>query len=345
MRQRLRAVFAEPIRSLIAAAIALLGVAAPSAVRAAPPRVDPGVVGLWELEQQKTPFTKDVRTVFELRPDGTYTLHDVARGHAGTYGAAGGRWSLRSRTTSWQDEGTYAVRDGRALDLTGRFGPSQWHRLAEPSVFATAAIGGQPIPIYLPLVVAQNWVTVAKPWRGDAIPIGVDVRRWPSNGEFQVAIRFLSPAARSGLVVTLFKFQRSTVEQKRVDWPARAIPLSFVDLPRVIELATGAGRPGPYKRFWFGDQDPGVGWGVDAERATPGNLFMITADGRIDRNPHSSYKDYYNAQWERAHAAMRRAFGGGGGDYAGDAFWRDMCQRRWSGSGGGTYIPSTGACY
>jgi hypothetical protein len=135
-------------------------------------------------------------------------------------------------------------------------------------------------------------------------------------------------------------------EQRNVSWPSRAMPLAFVDLPRAIELFTQGGRPGPYKRFTFSDDNPGWGWGAVGTKPDQAGVVWITEDGRVSHTPNWAYIDEYNAAWEKALAPLRALFGAPTGSAAGgDAFWRDMCQRRWAGYGGGTYEPASGNCY
>ena len=311
--------------------------------------IDPALVGLWLLQVPVTAFNQNVVSVFEFRDDGTYTFHDVASGHAGTYDAHDGQWSLAAQTTPWQDGGSYAFDGQDILRLTGVFGPSEWHRYDKPSFFATAMIGGQPIPLYVDMVVAQTWVEVALPWRADAIPVSpLDIERWDKNGQFKFRMHFLSPSTGAGLVVDLFKFQRDTFESDAVSWPSLAMPLTFVDLPQVIALSTQEGRAGPYKSFTFDDQNPGWGWAVWPEQANTAtvDVFHITEDGQVSRTVNWDYIDWYNDAWEHALGPIRGAFGAAaGGGYAGDSFWRDMCQRQWAGAGGGSYDPGTASCF
>jgi hypothetical protein len=307
--------------------------------------VDGGLVGAWEQQVAATPFNQELRTVFEFRDDGSYVFHDAANAHAGTWNADARQWSLKSETNRWEDGGSYRLVDRNTLELTGRFGPSRWQRRKDPPYFATVQINGQPIPVYVPLILARTWIDVARPWRPDAIPVGLDVQRSDRNGQFLIRARFVSPAAQDGLAVDILKYQRTTFEQRRVDWGERAMPLKFVDLPAVIDLSTNEGKPGPYKRFYFEDSEPGWGWGVDAERVGPPNVFFITHDGRVDRSANWEYGDYYEEYWNRAAASIQSLFGLGGGEYQGDAFWRDMCARAGAGRGGSSYDPGTSTCY
>lgn len=308
--------------------------------------IDPRLIGAWELQAQQTPFNQGYRSILEFRVDGTYTFHDLANGHAGTFTASEGRWSVKSNTVKWQDGGDYALPSDDVLKLTGLFEPSEWHRVTDQPFFAVQRIGGQPIPIYLPLVLAQTWLDVAKPWRQDAIPVWLQIERWDKNAEFFIRMRFLSPSTRDGLVVDAFRFQRNVTESRGVDWPSRAMPFEFVDLPRVIELSTQAGRPGTYKRFSLSDAEPGWGWGIVADRMEPGNLFFVTQDGRVERHKHWGYLDYYEERWNRAAASLHSlfSFGSSGGTW-GDPYWRMLCQQAWAGSGGGIYDPATNQCH
>ncbi len=324
-----------------AIALALLLAAAPGA-RAA--EVDRALLGAWRLDEPATPFNQGTRQVLEIRGDGTYTLFSPAKGHAGSIEAAGGKWSLAARTSSWKDGGRYEVKGGKTLLLTGVFGPSTWQRFAEPPNFAITPIAGQPIPAYVPQAVARTWVDVAIPWQGDAIPVDLEITLWERTGEFQVRTRYLSPGKRAGLVVDSFRYERHVTEQANVTWPSKAMPLGFVDLPRAVALFTGAGRPGPYKRFTFSGDHPGWGWGAVSTVSSKTAIVWITEDGRVSHEPNWAQIAEYNRAWEAALAPLSKLFGGapGGGEWV-DGFWRDMCQRQWAGYGGGTW--QSGTCY
>ncbi len=89
-----------------------------------PPAVQ-SLVGAWEMTGLG---------VMEFRADGTYTFHQPNFGHAGTYRAENGVWSLSSETPAmpWEDGGTYRLVDPNTLELVGKLGPGTWTRTSPP---------------------------------------------------------------------------------------------------------------------------------------------------------------------------------------------------------------------
>lgn len=96
-------------------------------------KVDPALVGTWELN---VPNTEGVaRWVWDIHPEGTYAFHAEGPGgvpaHSGTFEAKNGKYSLRSTTIAWVDDGTYQVIQGNTLSATGKLGTASWTR-AQP---------------------------------------------------------------------------------------------------------------------------------------------------------------------------------------------------------------------
>lgn len=78
---------------------------------AAGAQIDPKLLGLWEMEIQRTPCNQGYRSIFEFRANGTSTLHDPAKGHAGTFTASGKRPTIAdTATASGATPGTHAIR-------------------------------------------------------------------------------------------------------------------------------------------------------------------------------------------------------------------------------------------
>ena len=87
--------------------------------------VTQSLVGAWQIKGLG---------IMEFRADGTYTFHQPAYGHAGTYLAKDGVWSLSSETPAmpWEDGGTYRLIDQNTLELVGKLGAGTWTRTTPP---------------------------------------------------------------------------------------------------------------------------------------------------------------------------------------------------------------------
>jgi hypothetical protein len=108
------------------------------------PRIDPAVVGLWELQ---VPNAQGVaRWVLEIRPDQTYHFTSDGPGaaptHDGAFTAARGHWTLTSQTIDWSDAGTYQVPEPDALVMTGKLGTGYWRRAGSTAAGGCAEIVG-----------------------------------------------------------------------------------------------------------------------------------------------------------------------------------------------------------
>ncbi len=102
----------------------------------AQPKVDPDLVGTWELN---VPNPDGVaRWVWAIHADGSYDFHAEGPGnvpaHSGTFEARNGRYSLRSTTIAWVDSGTYRLVHRDTLSATGRLGTGAWTRVAPASI-------------------------------------------------------------------------------------------------------------------------------------------------------------------------------------------------------------------
>jgi hypothetical protein len=111
-----------------AVAILLLLLVAPSCFSS---KVDSGLVGTWELN---VPNTDGVaRWVWEIHAEGTYAFHAEGPGgvpsHSGVFEARNGKYTLRSTTMPWVDDGTYQLIQGNTLSAIGKLGRASWTRV------------------------------------------------------------------------------------------------------------------------------------------------------------------------------------------------------------------------
>lgn len=102
----------------------------------APARVDPGLVGTWEVN---VPNADGVaRWVWAIHADGSYDFHAEGPGnvpaHSGTFEARNGKYALRSTTIAWIDSGTYRLIRHDTLSATGRLGTASWTRVQPVTV-------------------------------------------------------------------------------------------------------------------------------------------------------------------------------------------------------------------
>jgi hypothetical protein len=94
-------------------------------------KVDPAIVGSWELD---VPNAQGVaRWMWDINGDGSYAFHAEGPGnvpsHHGVFAASNGRYTLRSTTLAWADTGTYQLARGNTLNATGKLGTAVWTRV------------------------------------------------------------------------------------------------------------------------------------------------------------------------------------------------------------------------
>ncbi len=99
------------------------------------PKVDPGLVGTWELN---VPNADGVaRWVWDIQAAGLYEFHAEGPGgvpsHRGTFEARNGQYVLRSTTIAWVDTGTYQLISHDTLSATGKLGTASWTRVQPAS--------------------------------------------------------------------------------------------------------------------------------------------------------------------------------------------------------------------
>ena len=109
-----------------------------SPLQAAPPSVDPKVVGVWELP------INGGRWVWTIKPNGTYEFYSEARDgagpHSGSFSASAGHWSMRA-TNGYTDAGTYQSNPPGTFLATGRLGTAAWNHPGSTSAKTADVIG------------------------------------------------------------------------------------------------------------------------------------------------------------------------------------------------------------
>ena len=93
-------------------------------------RVDPRMVGIWELA------VSHGRWIWEIGSGGTYEFHseapDGAPPHSGMLSSADGNWSTRSvNGYDWTDSGTYEFQSTSAFTATGTLGEATWTKVSD----------------------------------------------------------------------------------------------------------------------------------------------------------------------------------------------------------------------
>ncbi len=93
--------------------------------------VDPALVGVWE-QRVPNPFGI-ARWEMDIRADGTYNFRTegpgAAPGHAGTFGAADGRWELEAPAIHWADGGAYELPTPNTFVMHGKLGTGVWTKI------------------------------------------------------------------------------------------------------------------------------------------------------------------------------------------------------------------------
>jgi hypothetical protein len=244
------------------------------AVASSPPTgaVDPQLVGTWELFVPQA--TGQSRWVWEILPEGAYVFHDPVHGHQGAFEAAGGRFTMVSRTNPWRDQGNYQLSDPNTLVATGVLGTARWARVAQPPVLQTVVMGDQRIPARLPELVAKTLQQRAAPWRADAVLDRLEVER-TKYGVLYVKMFFTSLSTGAGLRVEALPFELKTSEYKLTTPPlGMAEPPAFLDLPRVVQIVAPSGPAGSLARasmfFHVSRGQPGWRWELRSEGASSG---------------------------------------------------------------------------
>ncbi|MFO1067783.1 MAG: hypothetical protein U1E14_04585 [Geminicoccaceae bacterium] len=90
-------------------------------------RIDPAVVGSWNLELPAVPAP--ARLQLTIAADGSYAFtssNPVFGAHSGRFRTQDGQWTMTSPT--WSDAGSYRLPDADTLVLTGRLGSAAWTR-------------------------------------------------------------------------------------------------------------------------------------------------------------------------------------------------------------------------
>lgn len=268
--------------------------------------VDAHLIGAWAANP--TGGGANSRPVWEFREDGTYT-YDSYDGHAGDYTADNGQLTLTARQRAWPHitpptmHVAYSFDGTGSLRLEGLGGPSDWTRVTSEVNFMTRKVGAQYIPENLPVVVARTLLTVAQPWRQDAIPVWLQVSSLPS-GMFGVELYFVSPADNAGLRIDLHKFTQKVSESRRVNWGVNPLPVDFLDLPEVLEIVGRSGAAGSLEKAGLRQWERGHrAWVLNVNNK---GVAVDAVTGKPIRGEMSNYAANYNAQWAKAAEGIRR---------------------------------------
>lgn len=165
-----------------------------AAVACAASKVDPGLVGTWELN---VPNADGVaRWVWDIHSDGTYAFHAEGPGnvpaHSGTFAARNGRYSLRATTMTWVDDGTYQLVHDDTLNAAGKLGRAAWTRVRPVAAAVDSSV---------PSTADSNSGGSTIPEGGPAVYTAASIQDYLSQHAFDDRI-FTAPmkASRSGRV-------------------------------------------------------------------------------------------------------------------------------------------------
>ncbi len=288
-------------------------------------QIDPRVLGAWARTASDSSGKKQ-RLVIELRADGSYVFHEGDGGHLGRFTAWDGQWTTmpdgggRPAVRPKSDHGGYAVQKDGNLKVTSIAGNRVWRRVAPAQeLLPTRDIKIGRLPVKLPQLLARTWVQEARPWRKDAIPIEIKIKRNVSTRSFEVAMRFLSPADSSSLVVEVGRFRRSESTTPPGSWNPTALPGLFRDLPDALEeafyktgsaagLASQAARPTRLEiaELTVWDEDQPL-WTLFFIRQSRGITVGAFSSAIRDELPLEFRKDF-TRQWNEAAAGLTLLF-------------------------------------
>jgi hypothetical protein len=278
--------------------------------------VDPAIAGAWELSFTDA-MGKTHRYVMEFRNDGTYTYHDQAKGHSGTYQALNGTWSGQSYPGQrlWKDGGTYSFPDKDTLHLKGATVTTAWKRVKDKIYFVTEQIGSERIPKYVPRLVAAALIKEARPWRNDAVPVGVRFLRTKYHSPY-LRVHFASPSDGALMHIDVHQFERTTFHYKTggaghtYKKTFGATPPVFVDLPEAVKIAQRHGVRGSLNDAWLREFERGHrAWSLGFQSGGRGETVNIEATtGVVIKGELTNVIADYNKQWDEALANLRKLF-------------------------------------
>lgn len=224
--------------------------------------------GLWEMFLNLGPPTGLRRQVIEIRDNGTYKLHDQVYGHAGRMSFDGRHYTLKSRTSIYEDDGAFTRPDADTIVFEGRFGRTVWTRVRQQPLFETTTDALE-LPKGVPATLAAMKQEARKTWAEDAVPVRMEIERTKYDG-FQIRVDFVSPTDLSGLNLMWRQFDTSEFEHKAVNWGSTELPAEFLDLP---EAYAALQEKAALKRAQLEkDQRGGFTWSLLSERSTGGGV-------------------------------------------------------------------------
>ena len=300
-------------------------------------KVDPAVVGWWELEVQFMTPQGPTPVLWRIKPDGTYAIKAGSLSHAGTMTAQDGKWTLHATTSAFEDGGTYEMPDWATLVNHARGGTGRWHRRDPALTLKLAQVASRPIPEGVPEL-ADRASALALTWQPDAALARVEFQAAEMNLGARLAMRFTSMRSGNGLSITTTPQGTSFFVLRGGGGSSDAIPPGFLDLPEAWGIARQEGVPPPLKRatlsIWHPPgQDPVLAWTFTSAQGNARGGQIDGATGVVLEGDLSGYVAAYNAQWQQAIAGLRRLFARAAPHGHGSAF----------SSGGGSSSSSSGS--
>ncbi|NWG45920.1 MAG: hypothetical protein HXY25_05150, partial [Alphaproteobacteria bacterium] len=231
--------------------------------------------GLWEMFMP-LPGQAPFRHVFEIRPEGTYTVDAGPYSHSGRINFTGRVYTLKSQTSVYEDGGAFFRPDPDTIVFEGRAGRSVWTRVTAPGYFDIDP-SRHNMPVKVAEALARLKAEMREGWRPDAEPVRLEIER-NQHGIYQMKVSFHSPADGTGMTVTRDRFRSSEFAMGGVNWFVKPLPESFIDPG---EAAQALGTRAPIKRAQLGyfnrrgggntfDAAAPVGWSLLAEAGPSG---------------------------------------------------------------------------
>jgi hypothetical protein len=152
-------------------------------------------------------------------------------------------------------------------------------------------MGEQRFPANVPQIVADMLKEKARPWHSDAIAVALEMERTRYEA-FYAKMSFVSPSTGSGLDLGVLPFEVSTRAFKSVNWGTMALPQSFIDLLKVVEIAKQNGGTGAITRAKLSfNVNWGWVWGVVAERGIPSTSIQAET-GQVLFRPRGGFRGF-----------------------------------------------------
>jgi len=186
--------------------------------------VDPALAGSWRLDAPGS------QLVWQVAADGHYQLWGSLT-DSGTLEASGGKWTMVSAVTNARQNGTYSI-NGHVLSTDGPLGKSQW-QADSPQNLANGLV-----PAGLPKM-TQDALAVLQRTVPDAVLVMVEVKD-PAPVDHPIELRFYSKKTNHVYVSSGV----GGLDLGPPAFPEPALPASYIDLPRAVELARANGMKG-----------------------------------------------------------------------------------------------------